>query len=200
MAPVPFSINFDYRCPFARLANEHVLAAVAGGAPYQVSYVGFSLNEAHVEEGQPSAFDGPPMNPEHVALAAGIAVRDNHPEHFAAVHLSLFTARHVDGNDLRDFAVVRSALERGGVDPDLVFAELEEGTPFATLRSEHERSVKEHQVFGVPTFILNDQAAFVRLMTQPRDARHAQATVDNVLRLLSDHVELNEFKHTSLDH
>ena len=48
-----FSINWDYRCPFARNGNEHVMAALEGGADYDVTFVAFSLNQVHVDEGEP---------------------------------------------------------------------------------------------------------------------------------------------------
>ncbi len=54
-------------------------------------------------------------------------------------------------------------------------------------------------MFGVPTFIVGDQAVFVRLMTRPEgDAGKARDTVDRVLGLMTDHPDLNEFKHTRL--
>ena len=196
MTQIRFSINFDYRCPFARNANEHVLAALESGAGYDVRFVPFSLTEAHVAEGEPSSFDDPDRRAEHTALAAGVVVRDKMPERFAAVHLRLFAARHDEGGDLRSDDVVRNALAAGGVDPDEVYAQLEEGWPYAVLRAEHEASVAEHDVFGVPTFVLDGKAAFVRLMTRPGDGERAEAAIDRVLALLAEHPEINEFKHT----
>ena len=54
-------------------------------------------------------------------------------------------------------------------------------------------------MWGVPTFMVGDQAAFVRLMEPPRDAADARRTVERVVDLLAGWPELNEFKHTSLD-
>ena len=53
MTAPSFTINFDYRCPFARNANEHVIAALAGGADYEVSFKAFSLSQVHVADGSP---------------------------------------------------------------------------------------------------------------------------------------------------
>ena len=54
-------------------------------------------------------------------------------------------------------------------------------------------------MFGVPTFIVGDQAVFVRLMTRPKgDAELARSTIEHVVQLIVDHPELNEFKHTSV--
>ena len=54
-------------------------------------------------------------------------------------------------------------------------------------------------VFGVPTFIVGGDAVFVRLMARPEgDADLARTTIDRVLGLITDHPELNEFKHTRI--
>ncbi len=176
--PTPFSINFDYRCPFARNAHEHVLDALESGADLDVSFKGFSLSQTHVEEGGTPVWEDPEKHAELVATAAGLVVRDRFPEQFYAAHRSLFALRHDDGEDLRDEDKIRFGLERAGVDADAVFKELADGWPFETLREEHEASVNHYQAFGVPTFIANDQAVFVRLMTRPRgDAALATSTV-----------------------
>lgn len=194
-----FSINFDYRCPFARNGHENVVAALRAGADYDVAFKGFSLTEAHIEDGGLSAFDDPGQRGDLIAIAAGIVVRDRFPEQFLDAHLSLFAIRHDDGDDVRDEAVVRAALTRAGVDADLVFQEIENGWPIETMRAEHEASVKEHSAFGVPTFIAGDQAAFVRLMNRPNgDGELAKKTIDKVLDLLIVSPEINEFKHTSI--
>lgn len=194
-----FSINFDYRCPFARNANEHVVEALRAGASYDVTFKGFSLTEAHVADGELSAFDNPDLRQDLIAIAAGIVVRDRFPKNFLDAHVSLFAVRHDDGDDLRDEGKIRNALTRVGVDASAVFAEIEKGWPLDVLRSEHETSVKDHSAFGVPTFISGDQAVFVRIMTRPNgDGAFAQQTIDRVMELVTGFVDLNEFKHTSI--
>lgn len=194
-----FSINFDYRCPFARNANEHVVTALDSGADYEVAFKGFSLTQAHIADGELSAFDDASHRQDLIAIAAGIVVRDRFPDQFRAAHISLFAVRHDDGNDLRDEVVIRDALSRVGVDADAVFTEIEQGWPLEVLRAEHESSVKDHAAFGVPTFIANDQAVFVRLMTRPSgDGALARATIDRVMELVTGHAEINEYKHTSI--
>lgn len=199
MAPTSFSINFDYRCPFARNANEHVIAALEGGAAYDVNFQSFSLGQVHVEDGGLSVWDDPDKARDNLANAAGIVVRDRFPDRFFDAHRSLFALRHDDGDDLRDEDKLRNALSRADVDPDAVFKEIADGWPLELSRVEHERSVADHAVFGVPTFISADQAVFVRLMTRPAgDHALAAATIDRVLELLAGHPEINEYKHTSI--
>jgi DSBA-like thioredoxin domain len=192
-----FAVTWDYRCPFARNGHEHVLDGLEAGADWQVTFVPFFLNQTHVPEGGTPAWEDPAHQPDLLALSAGVVVRDRFPDRFTAVHRALFSARHDGGGDLRDPAVVRAALSDSGVDADAILAEIENGWPAKTIRQEHERAVEELSVFGVPTFVIGDRAVFVRLMTRPEgDGALARRTIDQVLELLTDHPELNEFKYT----
>lgn len=194
-----FSVNFDYRCPFARNANEHVVAALRAGAPWDVTFTGFSLDQAHTDEGDIPVWKNDDARKSLVPVAAGIVARDQFPDQFLEAHLALFSARHDKGGDLRDEAVVRTALASAAIDPDAVFAELADGWPFEQFRVEHERSVEEHAAFGVPTFVVGGHAAFARIMTRPKgDGEVARSTISRVLDLVGAHPELNEVKHTTI--
>ncbi len=194
-----FAVTWDYRCPFARIGHEHVLDGLDAGAPWEVTFVPFFLNQVHVEEGGTPAWEDPAQQAELMALAAAVTVRDRFADHFLAVHRSLFTARHDEGGDLRDRAVVHAALSRAGVDADAVMAEVDSGWPAKTIRHEHEQVVSKLDVFGVPTFIVGESAVFVRLMHRPAgDGLLARDTIDGVLELIHTRPGLNEFKHTRL--
>jgi len=195
----PFTVSWDYRCPFARNAHEHLVAALKGGASWDVTFSPFSLSQIHVAEGEPSVWDRPEKAPDLLAMNAGVVVRDRFPERFLDAHEALFTARHDQSGDIREPSVVRAALESVGVDSDAVFAELEQPWANDEVRKTHEWQVEAHHMFGVPTFIVGDQAVFVRLMTRPKgDAELARSTIEYVVRLIADHPDLNEFKHTSI--
>jgi hypothetical protein len=201
MSSVPsFAVTWDYRCPFARNAHEHLLDGLEAGADWEVTFVPFFLDTTHVEEGEESAaWEGAAHVPHLLSLEAGIVVRDRFPERFRAVHRSLFAARHDDGGDLRDPAVVAAALTRAGADADAVLAEVASGWARKVARTEHEQVVRELDVFGVPTFIVGDQAVFARLMTRPEgDGDRARRTIDGILDQIVNHPEVNEFKHTQL--
>jgi len=194
-----FGVTWDYRCPFARNAHEHIITAIEAGAPFDVTWVPLSLSEMHREEGDPSVFDDPTKRAVLLSMEVGLVVRDRFPEHWLGVHRALFGLRHDEGGDLRDASAIRGVLERGNVDPDSVFAEVESGWPLDTFRKEHEAAVRDHGVWGVPTFLVGDQAAFVRVMTRPDgDAALGQRTVEHILGLFCDVPELNEFKHTTI--
>ena len=195
-----FAVTYDYRCPFARNAHEHIVAGLEAGAQWDVEFVPFSLSQVHVEEGGTPVWDDPAKAADLLAVEASLVVAERQPEHFLAAHVALFGARHDDGGDLRDEQVVTGALRRAGVDATAVMAEVSAGWARDLFRKRHEAAVADHQVFGVPTFIAGDRAVFVRLMTRPLgDADAARATIDHVVSLLVGHPELNEFKHTSIE-
>lgn len=194
-----FAVTWDYLCPFARNAHEHLVAGLEGGAPWDVTFSPFSLIQAHVAEGEPAVWDKPDGAKGVLALQAGVVVRDRRPELFLATHRALFAARHDQGRNLADAEVVRDVLASCGVDADYVFKEIDQGWPIEEVRRAHESSVTRYEVFGVPTFIVGDHAVFVRLMTRPEgDAALARSTVEGVLDLITGHPELNEFKHTTI--
>jgi len=196
----PFAVTRDYLCPFARNAHEHVVAALADGAEWEVTFVPFSLSQAHVPEGGTPVWEDPAKAKDLLALSAGLVARDQYPDRFLEAHLALFTARHDDGLDLRVPEVVAGVLDGAGVPGDKVLAEVESGAPVQELRRAHEEAVSRWNVFGVPTFVVDVRAVFIRLMSRPAgDAALARRTVEGVLSLFDSMPELNEFKYTTLD-
>ena len=194
-----FAVTFDYRCPFARNAHEHVIVGLRAGAPWDVTFVPFSLGQVHVAEGEADIWGRWTDDSGLLALQAGVVVRDELPDHFLDAHEALFALRHDHGGKLRDEDQVRRVLEEQGVDADAVLSEIEGGGPIATVQAAHEAAAKEHHVWGVPTFIQGDQAVFVRYMDRPGDdAERAIRTIDRTLDLLDGWTDLNEFKHTSI--
>jgi hypothetical protein len=196
-----FAVTWDYRCPFARNAHEHLLTALEAGADWEVHFVPFSLGQVHVGEGDVDVWDEPQKDTGLVALQAGVVVRDRFPEKFYAVHRDLFAARHDLALKLNEPDVVRDVLVRHDIDADEVFAAIEDGTALKTVRAEHEAAAGQHNVWGVPTFISGDEAVFVRLMDRSphgTDAEASRRTVERVVELLDDWPNLNEFKHTGI--
>jgi hypothetical protein len=195
----PFAVTWDYRCPFARNAHEHLAVALADGADWDVRFLPFSLSQVHVPEGGTPVWEDPAKARDLLALGAGVVVREQYPDRFLDAHISLFAARHDDGLDLREADVVADILERAGVPGDKIVAEVQAGEPVQLVRQAHESAVRDADVWGVPTFIVEDRAVFVRLMSRPGgDAALARRSIEGVLTLLEDHPDLNEFKHTSL--
>jgi 2-hydroxychromene-2-carboxylate isomerase len=199
MPTTQFAVTWDYRCPFAFNAHDHIVAALEAGADWDVTFVPFSLGQVHVAEGEVDIWDRPDDDTGLLALRAGTAVRDAFPDQFLVVHRELFRARHIHGHKLNEEQVVRDVLDAAGVDADAVFASITDGSALQTVRSSHETAVADHSVWGVPTFILGEHASFVRLMNRSDgDAEASRRTIERVLDLLDTFGDLNEFKHTSI--
>jgi len=183
-------VTFDYRCPFAYNGNAATVAAVKGGADLDVRYLAFSLDQVHAEEGEPPVWEREPgaWGTGVLALLYGIAVRDVFPDKFLDAHLALFAARHDHGQKLGHEDVLREAVASVGLDADAVAEEASSGRPLKTLAAEHTEAVERWGVFGVPTFIEGEEAAFVRFMERGR--------VDDLERMLDllAWARLNEFK------
>ncbi len=194
-----FSVTWDYRCPFARNAHEHLLAGLDAGADWDVRFLVFSLEQAHVEEGGTPVWEEPDRHPGLTANLAGVVVRDRYPELFPAVHFALFTARHDQALDLRERDILSKVLDDAGADGARVLSEVDAGWPLDVLKAEHTEAVDEYHVFGVPTFIADGNAVFARLMNRPAgDGELGKATIERFLDLMAGWPELNEFKHTSI--
>ena len=189
-----FAVTFDYRCPFARNGHESVIAGLRAGRDWDVTFLPFSLDQVHVEEGEAPVWERDPAERGTgvTALCWGIAVRDEFPDKFLDFHLAVFSARHEQGAKIAKDEVLAEIATSVGLDADAVAAEVASGRPLKTLGQSHSEAVKNHAIFGVPTFVVDDNAVFVRLMERGRPD-----DIDRVLDLL-EWPELNEFKHTSV--
>ena len=189
-----FAVSFDYRCPFARNAHESVVAGLRAGRDWDVTFLPFSLDQVHVEEGEPPVWERDPsvwgtgVN----ALLWGIAVRDQFADKFLDWHIAAFAARHDQGLKIAKDEVLAEIATSVGLDPEAVAAEAVSGRPLETLAQSHTEAVKRHAMFGVPTFVIGDDAVFIRFMD-----RGNPSDIDRALDLL-EWPDLNEFKHTSV--
>jgi hypothetical protein len=187
-----FGITFDYLCPFARNANEAVLNGIEAGKALQPRFMAFSLSQVHTGDDEPDVWDEPEGKSGVLAFQWGLAVRDKFPDDFPAVHRALFAARFDHGLDINDETVVREAVEGAGADADAVAAVVATGEPLRTLQAEHTECVAGWEVFGVPTFIVDDHATFIRFMS-----RGDMDDLERALDLLT-WTNLNEFKRTTI--
>jgi protein-disulfide isomerase len=191
--PRAVAVTFDYLCPFARNAHEAVVAALRDGSDLDVRFVPFSLEQAHVEEGRPAVWETHPdqLRRGVLALAYGLAVRDEFPESFFDFHLAAFAARHDHGRKF-EADVLDEVVASVGLDVDGVRKVVDTGRPLEALAAEHTEAVDRWSVFGVPTFVAGDEAVFIRFMERGR--------VDDLERALDllDWNRLNEFKRTTI--
>jgi hypothetical protein len=194
MAARTFAVTWDYRCPFARNAHEAVVAGLRDGADWDVRFVPYSLDQAHVPEDEPPVWERPAdeRGSGVLPLTWGLAVRDAFPKFFFDFHIAVFAARFDAAAKIGNTDVLADVASSVGLDPELVAKEVDAGGPLATLAREHDEVVASHQVFGVPTLVVGNEAVFVRFMERGR--------VDDLERALDlvDWTRLNEFKRTRI--
>jgi predicted DsbA family dithiol-disulfide isomerase len=193
-APVSrqIAVTFDYRCPFARNAHEAVVNALRAGTDIDYRFQAFSLDQVHVEEDSLPVWERPEgeRGGGVLALEWGVAIRDQFTDHFLDAHVALFAARHDQGLQLKDEAVLREAAAGVGLDPDAVAAEVASGRPLKTLAAEHTEALDRWNVFGVPTFCEGEEATFIRFMERGRTD-----DLERAVELL-EWTRFNEFKRT----
>ncbi|NNN01349.1 MAG: protein-disulfide isomerase [Acidimicrobiaceae bacterium] len=195
-----FEVSFDYRCPFAKNIHLHVITALRAGAEFDVVFAPWTLSQGHRVEGSADVWDNPDYDEDLVALAAGVSVRDLQPHLFLDAHEALFRARHERAIRLNTFEEVTHVLEPLGVDMAAVAQDISSRRPHQVIAQSHQR-YSNFEAFGVPTFIVGQDATFVRYMKPPSD--DAQASIDlldSLVNLMASQPELNEFKHTKLPH
>ena len=193
--PRLIAVTFDYRCPFAYNGNAAVANAIREGAfpDVEFRFVPFSLDQVHVEEGGTPMWEREPAERGSGvrALLFGIALREHHPEQFLDAHLAVFAQRHDHGKRFEE-DVLRDAVASAGLDPDVVAEEAADPAALKILADEHTEAVARWEVFGVPTYIEDDEAVFVRFMERGR--------VDDLGQVLGmlQWSRLNEFKRTRI--
>jgi 2-hydroxychromene-2-carboxylate isomerase len=193
-----FGLTFDYRCPFARLVHDHVVEGLRAGADWDVAFLPFCLGQAHVEEGEIDIWDRPDTDSGLLALQLAISVRDHQPDAFLTFHQSMFNHRHTTGGSLKDRKTLTKILVAAGAHAEQAFEDVATGRTLEVVRREHEHYVRSHQVWGTPTFIVNEKAVFVRLLDHAHGNQSVgKATIERILDDI-DWPILNELKHTSI--
>lgn len=193
-----FDLSFDYRCPFAKNLHLHVITALRAGADLDVNFMPWSLSQGSKSDDAPDVWNDPSFDSHLLALAAGVSVRDEQPELFLDAHEALFRARHGQSIRLVNIGEIDSVLSPLGVDMSMVAADVTSRRPHDVIAASH-KEFDRFEAFGVPTFIMNDSATFVRYMTEPNDDPSASVELlESLLSMMVSRPELNEFKHTQL--
>ena len=193
-----FQLSYDYRCPFAKNIHLHVVTALRAGADFDVTFVPWTMSQGYKADGAPDVWDDPTRDAELLALAVSTSIRDLQPEHFLDAHEALFRARHERAVRLVTNSEIADVLASTGVDVAQVFDDVESRRPQKVI-GESFREFDQYEAFGVPTFVVGNDATFVRYMNAPSgDAGASISLIGSLITLMSDQSALNEFKHTQL--
>jgi len=193
-----FQLSYDYRCPFAKNIHLHVVSALRAGADFDVTFVPWTMSLGYKASGAPDVWDDPTRDDELLALAVSTSIRDLQPDYFLDAHDALFRARHDRAIRLVTTSQISDVLSSTGVDVAHVFADVESRRPHKVI-GESFREFDRYEAFGVPTFVVGNDATFVRYMTPPSDQPEASITlIESLVNLMSNQSALNEFKHTKV--
>lgn len=193
-----FELSYDYRCPFAKNMHLHVVTALHAGADFRVNFVPWTLSQGSRGEGGLDVWNDPAYDPDLLSLAASVSVRDQQPLHFLSAHEALFRARHERAIRLVTLDEIDGVLSPLGVDMGRVRADIESRRPHEVIAQSYQAFAR-HEAFGVPTFVVNGDATFVRYMTVPSDDAQASiAIIESLVGLMELEPALNEFKHTRI--
>jgi hypothetical protein len=193
-----FEISFDYRCPFAKNMHLHVIRALDAGADFDVTFIPWTMSQGYKASGAPDVWDDPDHDADLLSLAVSVSVRDRQPELFLRSHEALFRARHERAIRLVTIEEIDGVLSPLGVDMDDVRDDLASRRPHGVIGESFNRYAT-YEAFGVPTFVVGNDATFVRYMKPPTDdAQTSVKIVDAIVNLIGVEPDLNEFKHTRL--
>jgi len=193
-----FHLSYDYRCPFAKNLHLHVVEALRAGADFDITFVPWTMGQGHRAEGAPDVWADPRQDSANLALAVSASIRDLQPDRFLDAHESLFRARHERAIRLNTIEQITEVLAPLGVDMDDVIDDLETRRPFDVLGQSF-AYMAQFEAFGVPTFVVNNDATFVRYMKPPTgDGVASTAIISSLVTMMAEQVDVNEFKHTKV--
>jgi hypothetical protein len=193
-----FDLSYDYRCPFAKNIHLHVLKALEAGADFDVNFVPWTMSQGYQDDGAPGVWNDPLFDAEHLSLAVSVSVRDQQPDLFLAAHEALFRARHERAVRLVTIEEIDDVLRPLGVDMEQVRIDVASRRPHEVIGKSYEE-FSTYEAFGVPTFVVNGDATFVRYMVPPTDdAAESIKIIESMITLMALEPNLNEFKHTRL--
>jgi hypothetical protein len=193
-----FDLSFDYRCPFAKNIHLHVVSALRAGADFEVNFAPWSLSQGGLESGELDVWNDPAYDADLISLAAAVSVRDQQSAYFLDAHEALFRARHDRAIRLVTLDEISNVLAPLGVDMPKVAADVASRRPHDVIAASH-KEFDRFEAFGVPTFVVNDNATFVRYMSEPSgDPDQSVELITSLLALMTNRPDLNEFKHTQL--
>jgi protein-disulfide isomerase-like protein with CxxC motif len=190
-----FKLSYDYRCPFAKNIHLHAVAALKGGADLQIEFMPWTMSQNYRAEGAPDVWNDEKRDSELLSLAVSTSVRDQQPAFFLDVHEAFFRARHEQGVRLVSWEQIEPILVQTGVDIEKVKADVASRRPHQVIGAAFEEFTR-YEAFGVPTFVVNGDATFVRYMDGPETPQKSGELLTSLVTLMSTQSALNEFKHT----
>jgi len=191
-----FELSYDYRCPFAKNIHLHMVSALKAGGKFDVTFVPWTMSQGYKAEGAPDVWDNEKYDADLLALAVSTSIRDQQPHVFLDAHEAMFRGRHEQGIRLVTIEEIDGLLSPLGVDMKKVRSDISSRRPHQVIGESFKRFSKV-EAFGVPTFVIGNDATFVRYMNPPTsDASASIGVIESLVSMMANQPELNEFKHT----
>ncbi|MCL1594363.1 MAG: DsbA family protein [Actinomycetia bacterium] len=172
-----------------------MVEALQGDADWAVTFRPFSLQQNHNQPEETDVWDVALDSDQGSGVRAllwSLGIRDEFPDEFLGFHTAMFAARHDEALDISDESVISDVATSVGLDAPTLAGLVASGIPQKQLKTEHLSLLEDHEVFGVPTFIIGDEAVFVRVMD-----RHNIPDIERVVDMIG-WTNVNEFKRTSI--
>jgi predicted DsbA family dithiol-disulfide isomerase len=190
-----FELFYDYMCPFvyrASLLLQNVRDS--GERALDVRWRYFSLAQVNSKDDGWTVWEAPESEPVRGRLAFKAAEAARRQDRFEDFHLPLLQARHRDRLDIDDVAVVERVAVEAGLDLDRFRKDVADPEIVYAIARDHQPAVKEHGVFGTPTFLFpSGAAAYVRLSEAPEGA-DAVRIFDKIVSVAGNEPRILEIK------
>jgi predicted DsbA family dithiol-disulfide isomerase len=190
-----FDLFYDYMCPFVYRASV-LLQNVrdSGERTLDVRWRYFSLAQVNSKDDGWTIWDAPASERARGQLAFKAAEAARRQDRFGDFHLSLLQARHRDRLDIDEVAIVERVADEAGLDLDRFRKDVSDPDIAQAIARDHQPAVKEHGVFGTPTFLFpNGAAAYVRISEAP-NGHDAIKVFDQIVSVAGGEPRILEIK------
>ena len=190
-----FELFYDYMCPFVYRASV-LLQNVrdSGERTLDIRWRYFSLAQVNSKDDGWTIWDAPASERAKGQLAFKAAEAARRQDRFEDIHLSLLHARHRDRLDIDEVAIVERVAVEAGLDLDRFRKDVLDPDIAQAIARDHEPAVREHGIFGTPTFLFpNGAAAYVRLSEAP-GGQDAVRVFDRIVSVAGDEPRILEIK------
>jgi DSBA-like thioredoxin domain len=169
----------------------------SGARDLRVRWRYFSLTQVNNHVDGWTVWDAPAGDPAAKGrLAFQAAEAGRRQERFDALHAALLEARHVEGLDLDDRAVIEEVAGLAGLDLGRFRSDLADPSSLQALARDHQEAVDQLGVFGTPTFHLPGRgAAYVRVRPAP-EGQAALRLFDQVVSITAEEPYFLELKRS----
>ncbi len=163
--PITFDVFFDYTCPYVyRMARLLDGVRRSGKRDFNSGWRYFSLTQVNSNHQGWTVWDAPQSEIVRGRTAFRAAEAARRQGRFDNLHTPLLDARHGEGLDIDDPAVVERVAARAGLDMDRFREDMADPSLIDALARDHRQAVAELGIFGTPTLVFaGGRATYVKL-------------------------------------